>query len=241
MATTEKTRDMVPADEVERIIAERVEAASARMTAEVAEQLAAFKDNFTPGAASALADQGAMEALAMAIAGVTDQEFGRRRIPPEDMAKRVRAREKMEELIQRTFTGGVQPTYDLTQVLYVGEQIIRPLYLDRTTKTTQTTSIGWWDVPNEFMIPTNDEAKAIHALFRESIGGGANKRKPSLRMTPGGLTVRSGGMDPTGGRDQAPRAGRDMHEPAIKGRNGERAEIVTRVLGTLMPPARQVV
>lgn len=233
-------RDSVPIEDVERLVAERVEAARIGMADEVARQLAAFKESFTPTGLSSLNDKGAMEALAMAISGVTDQEIGRRRIPPEELAKRLRAREAMETLISATIERGTQPVYTLRQVCYLGEQIIQPYWVDRATRTTKATEIGWWGVPNEFMDPVNDQGMAIHALFLESIGG-MKKRGANLRVTPGGLTVRSGGLAPDGGRDTAPRVGRDIHEPSIKGRNGDRPEVTTRILGTLMPAARQMV
>lgn len=234
-------RAMFEAEEVERIVADRVEQATRAVADEFAQKLAAFEQRMTPGVAAGLSDNAAMEALAMAIAGVTDQEIGRRRIAPEELAKRIRAREQMEALIQKTIHAGVQPTYNLTQKQYMGERIIEPFWIDRATKVTHPTNVGWWIEPNEFMVPTNDEARAIHALFLESIGGGANKRAPNLRVTVGGLTVRSGGLDPSGGRSEAPQVGRDRHEATIRGQQGQTPEVLTRILGTLMPPARQAV
>ncbi len=87
---------------------------------------------------------------------------------------------------------------------------------------------------------SNDEAREIHILFLQSIDSN-KKRGANLRVTPGGLTVRSGGLAPDGGRDVAPHVGRDIHQPSLAGRNGERPEIHTRVLGTLLPASRQMV
>lgn len=235
-------------DDVERIIAERVAVEVARLEAEragqisdeVAKQLASFRDSFSPGIASALTDKGAMDGLAMAIAGITDQEVGRKRVPPEVMAKRIRAREDMEKLIGETLQRGVQPVYGLTQPCFLGEQMVQPYWSDPATKTVKQTEVGWWSVPNEFMHPKNEEAKAIHILFLESIDS-HKKHGANLRVTVGGLVVRSGGMDPTGGRGTAPRVGRDINEPSLVGRNGDRPEVQTRILGTLMPAARQMV
>lgn len=236
-------------DEMERIIAERVAAEVQRLEGEratqiadeVAKQIAGLRESLTPGVAGALTDKGAMEALAVAIAGVTDQEVGRKRVPPEEMARRIRAREDMEKLIAATFERGAQPIYKLTQPCYLGEQLIQPYWSDPATKTTKATEVGWWSVPNEYMLPVNDEARAIHVLFLSAVDSHNSKRGASLRVTPGGLVVRSGGMNPEGGRDPAPRVGRDINQPSLAGRNGERPEVQTRILGTLMPPARQMV
>lgn len=237
---TEKPRatdeePMIPASEVEAILQKAIATSQADMMARFEERLTAFQ----PQAISSLNDKGAMEALAMAIAGVTDQEIGRRRVPPEEMAKRVRAREAMEELITQTVKNGVQPVYKLTQKCFLGERMIEPYWIDRATRSAKATEVGWWGIPNEFMHPANAEAEAIHALFLVSID--SNVKRANVRITPGGLVVRSGGLNPEGGRDQAPQVGRDIHEPSLVGRNGDRPEVLTRILGTLMPPARQMV
>ena len=234
-----KTAD---SDDVEARIEARVRAeVSARVAAEVAAQLADIRETLgtlTKAAPSTAGDTSWMEALAIAISGVTDQEIGRRRVPPEEVAKRLKARERLEKAIQATVDAGVQPNYTLTQKCYLGERIIEPFWVDRN-RVAQPTEIGWWGIPNEFMHPINAEAEAIHALFLESIGG-TKKRVSGLRVTPGGLTVRSGGLAPEGGRDTAPRVGRDIHEATVKGRGAEQRYVEQRVLGTLMPPARQM-
>jgi len=245
--TADKPRDMIPADEVETIIARRVAAEVERVSAGISEQIAAQIAALAkpPSAPSQGPDQSWMEALALAISNVTDQEIGRRRIPPEEMAKRVRAREAMEKLIDETSKAGVQPVYTIRNMVYFGERKIPPFWVDRN-RVAHPTEIGWWSVPNEFMDPVNDEAKAISALFLESIGGHV-KRNTSLRVTAQGLTVRSGGMNPEGGRDSAPQVGRDDAQwrqqdvPTLKGRNSDVQVVETRILGTLMPPARQMV
>ena len=211
---------------------------------EVKRQVDATMANFTlPQAAQhapGFGDKASLEMLALAISDASDEKRGRERIGPEEQAKRIRAREAMELLITETVAAAVQPTYNLTQKCYLGERIIEPFWLDRATRMTRPTEIGWWGVPNEFMHPTNAQAEAIHALFLTSIGG-REKRGQNLRVTPGGLTVRSGGLSPEGGRDTAPRVGRDLTEPMIKGRGAEQTYVEQRILGTLMPPARQMV
>lgn len=241
------SRETLPVDDVERIIAERVAAEVARLDAERSARLddliSQKLSNFNPANTSGFGDKSMMEALAEAIYAVSNegQDVHRRRVPPEVMAKRVRAREEMEALIKKTIDEGAeQPVYKLTRACYLGEQMIQPYWTDRATRTTKATEVGWWGVPNEYMHPANEIAEKIHALYLESIDS-HKKIAPGLRVTPGGLVVRSGGMNPDGGRDSAPRVGRDIHEPSLSGRNGDRPEVQTRILGTLMPPARQMV
>jgi hypothetical protein len=221
---------------VEREVDRALKAQAAAFEARMAEMLASVQ----PQSISGFGDKASLEMLALAISDASDEKRGRERISPEEQAKRIRAREGMERLITETFEAGVQPTYNLTQKFYIGERIVEPYWLDRATKTTKPTEIGWWGIPDEFMVPTNAQAEAIHKLFLESVGG-RKRRGKTYRVTPGGLTVRSGGMNPDGGRDQAPKVGRDMAEPAIKGRGAEQTYVEQRILGTLMPPARQMV
>lgn len=239
----EKPREMIPADEVERIMAERiaaaVEAANAASEARITAQLDAFKQSLASSGPSSGGDTTWMKGLAEAFADVTDRQQGRPRVSPEEQSRRNTAHERMVALIDKTVERGVQPTYTTTNVVYLGEQIIRPIYIDRSTKLPAPMEIGWWAIPNEFMQPTNEQAREIHALFLESIGGA--KKHARLRVTAGGLTVRSGGMNPEGGRDSAPRVGRDTHVATIKGRGNESHAIETRILGTLHPAARQMI
>lgn len=230
----EKTRETIPVDEVDRYIAERVEAAVTSRMQGIQAALAA-----APPVAGAAETTSWMEGLALAIANVTDQDVGRKRVAPEVLAKRVRAREAMEELIKQTIASGDQPTYTLRKECYLGERMIPAFWVDRQ-RIAHPTEIGWWGIPNQFFEPVNEPAKAIFALFLESIGDG-RKGNPGVRITAGGLVVRSGGMPVEGGRDSAPRVGRDLHDPVIKGRASEGSYVETRVLGTLLPPARQMV
>jgi hypothetical protein len=243
---TEKPRpaDMIPADEVEAIIAQRVAAevdrvkseVGSQVGAEIARQLAELKGGAAPSPGNG--DQSWMEALALAISNVTDQEIGRRRVPPEEIAKRTRAKGRLDALMEETVKLGVQPSYYLRKQVYFGEQMISPIWIDRATKEAKPTEIGWWGIPNQFMDPVNEEAKAIFALFLEWIGD-SKRTTNGMRVTPGGLVVRSGGMPVEGGRDAAPRVGRD--QPTVKSRGGQQRSIETRILGTLMEPAKQMV
>lgn len=233
----EKTKDMIPADEVENILADRVAAEVAKQLETIQASLSALK-TAQPASGDAASW---MEALAQEIARVSNGGIGQKPVPPEELEKRRKARERMEALIEKTVQAGVQPTYRLTAKVYLGEQMIQPIYIDRATKMPAPMEIGWWAIPNEYMHPTNPEAEAIHAAFLESIGGA--KKHTRLRVTPGGLVVRSGGMPAEGGRDSAAavRTGPDVYHPSIRGKGNESHAVETRILGTLMPPARQMV
>jgi hypothetical protein len=241
---TRPGRKTVPIEEVDRLVGERVAEFESRqeemIDAAVAAHLAKIEASLetaraaAPGATS---DISWMATLAQEIARVSNGGVGQKTIPPEEIERRKVANEKLLVLLETTFKAGVQPTYRLTNVCYLGEQIIRPIYIDRATKMPSPTEIGWWAIPNEFMHPTNEQAEGIHSLFLESIGG--HKKVARLGITAGGLTVRSGGMDPSGGSTHMPGVGRDM--PTIRGKANETHSIETRILGTLMQPARQMV
>jgi len=238
--TTEKTRDMIPADEVERIIAERVAAATRDTVAgEVARQLAEFRESLAgvaSAAPNASGDTSWMAALAMEISKVGDQNAGRAVVAPEEIAKRNKAKARLVDLLEATIAAGVQPDYTLRQMVYLGDRKIQPFWVDRN-RVAHPTEIGWWGEPNQYMEPVNAPARAIMELYLESIGD--TRKTANLRVTAGGLVVRSGGMNPEGGRDQAPQVGRDA--PTIKGRGAETKTVEQRILGTLMPPAKQMV
>jgi len=232
----------IPADEVEAIIASRVEAVIAeRIGPALAKQIESMGGY---GAArSDAGDKSWMEGLALAIASIGSQNDRVKPVPPEELAKRVRAREALEELIERTYQAQVTPLYQITAKVFLGEQLIQPAVIGPDRRAVPT-EIGWWGIPNEFMRPINPEAEAIHKLFMESIGGGKVKT-PKLRITAMGQVVRSGGMPLDGGRDvaAASRAGRDDNgrdAVTIQGR-GAVTQPTTRILGTLMPAARGTV
>jgi hypothetical protein len=213
---------MIPASEVESIIAaavdRQVKAALEKAMAAAPKTSHSEMAEFT-------------EKLALAINSVNDQKGSQKPVPPEELARRAKAKAAMEALIEETYQRGAKPLYKLTGKMYLGEQLRR----------ARPVEIGWSSVPNQHMEPINDEAKAIMALFMESIGGQKLKAQP-VRVTAGGLVVRSGGMSIDGGRDSAPRVGRDdLHfrrdEPTVVGR-GSPMQAETRILGTVMPAAR---
>lgn len=225
-------KDMIPADEVEKLVAQRIQE-------EVARQLAVLMP-----AASAQPpghEQGWAEALAMAIASIGDQEIGKRRVPPEEVKKRAAAFDRLNALIDQTYKNGKPPQYLVRREMYLGERRIPPFSQDPATKRAVPTEIGWWDIPNQYMEPLNDEARAIFAVFLEWIGD-SKRTVNGLRFTAGGLVVRSGGVPVEGGRDSqaASAVGRDRYAPVVR-RGDQTQEITTRILGTLMPPARQMV
>lgn len=237
----EKPRDMVPADEVEAIIAARVKAAVHDSVSEiremVAEQLAGQRSS------SDGADGSWMQALAMQIANLTDQGTGRKRIAPEEMRKRELARDRMMDLIAGAQARGDEPLYRLRSIVYLGEQKVMPSWIDRDHRQ-QPTEIGWLGVPNLAMDPVDSVACDIYAAFSEWIGGVEKPPAEMDRLSPSGLVLIRRG--PTTERQQteaqhtgAETAGRGSLTPTIRGRGAPSNVVERHILGTVMPPARE--
>lgn len=243
-----ETRDMIPADEVESILAERVRA-------EVEKAVAGIKDMVSaqlqaPVAVAPSEDQNWMQALAMQIATLTDQDIGRKRVPPEEMVKREKAKERMVGLIAEADARGEEPLYRLRSVVYLGEQKIMPSWIDPNHRQ-QPTEIGWMGVPNMAMEPVNEVAQRIYSAFAEWTGGVDRKAAKAAgvevetgRLTPSGLiSVRQGEMTKRFSEAQhtgVDTSGRGSLIPTIRGRGGPGQTVERRILGTVMPPAREM-
>lgn len=197
--------------------------------------------------ASTGGDTFSAEALAMAIAALTDQDTNKKRVAPEEIARRNAARDKMHELLQKARATGQRPEYRLTAKVYLSERFIEPYTLG-DDKKTRPTEIIWPGVPNEAMQPLNDCAKEIFAAFKESIGGSTGRVKGESTkghwVTPGGVVVKGDaprrrevgdGQDPASyfNGDDVSVKNADLGSP-----NDPTATHV-RVLGTIAPPARQ--
>lgn len=192
-------------------------------------------------------DQAFAEKLAMAISELSDQGTGRKRVAPEIIEQRAKARTRMAELIVEARAAGLAPTYQLVNKVYLDEVLVDPIYMDPATKAARPVEIDWPGVPNQAMSPVNDVAKGIHAAFMESIGSvvsaaGVSHALPGpdrLGVTPNGLVVRNGavqqrreigslGTQPSGGEGL-----RLHHKEAAPTVHKE-----IRVLGTVAAPAR---
>lgn len=195
------------------------------------------------------ADTGWAEALAVAIAQLSDQGTGRgRRIAPEVLKARSEARERMVAVIIDVRSKREKPLYGLKSKVYLSEILIDPVYIDRATKEQKQQEIEWMGVPNEAMIPLNDAARRIYKEFAESIGtlmvedANALADRKGHSVTAGGLVIRGGSLatrpvdvarDPLAALD-------DGNGLSIRGNAGggigNQREV--RVLGTVAAPAR---
>jgi hypothetical protein len=194
----------------------------------------------TADAPAASIDNKFAEGLAMALAQLTDQGTGRKRVAPELMRKRAEARELMENLLIEARASGKVPKYTLRNKVYLDETLVDPMWLNPATKIAEPTVIEWPGVPNEVMSPENEVAKDIHGAYMESIGSVVKvvTELPAY-MTPNGLTVN--GRAPArrtnnNGVGEAP-VGQGLKRPQMDAPgNGDK---LINVLGTVAAPARQ--
>lgn len=183
------------------------------------------------------------ESLALAIAQLSDP--GKQHVPPDVLRGREVARTAMVDTLIALRKAGRVPTYTLRNHVWLGEELIPPLWIDSQRRQRET-EIDWEGVPNEAMVPLNDAAKAVHEQFLLSIGTPSITKEDSRAfvLTPGGVVVRG-----------APRPGRHdvrdtMRLPGAEDSGMMRA--TTRreeagsfqninVLGTVAQPAQQTV
>ena len=190
----------------------------------------------TTEAPAASIDNRFAEGLAMALAQLTDQGTGRKRVAPEIIRKRGEARDLMEALILEARAKGRVPKYRLRNKIYFDEMLVDPMYIDRSTKAAMPTMIEWPGVPNEALVPENDVAKDIHAAYLESIGSVAKEVVSAQYVTAGGLVVngRAPARREVGGGASAGEGLRIAHR---SGSGNE--DVLINVLGTVAAPARQ--
>lgn len=183
-----------------------------------------------------------MGKLALAIGELNDQGSGRKRVAPEILQQRARAHEKMVALLEQMEILGKKPRYRLVSKVYLDEQFIEPWRRDPATKKAVPQTIKWSDIPSEAMVPINDDAKAVFALYRESLGSvervaGLPARRAYL--TSRGLVVEGTAPAPRRltGEDVLPDPAVDASAMDSSGFNPNAPEI--RILGTIAPAAKQ--
>ncbi len=184
-----------------------------------------------------------MSKLAMAIAELTDQGTGRKRIDPEEAIKRRQAHERMGELILKARSEGKKPQYQVLNKVYLNERFIEPFRRGPEGKPIPTV-ITWTGVPNEYMMPMDPIARGISEAFKESIGSvveGPQQSKKPLWMTSAGLVVQG---DPPqslkvgNNEDGRPTTRRFEEDLGVPIAIDPSAEFVN-ILGTVAAPARQ--
>jgi len=234
MAQAPAQREMIPADELDQRVAELVE-----------QRLAGLKDvvaKASPGAEGQ--DLAAIiQSMAMAIANVSDQGTGRKRVAPEEIVRREEARVVMFRLIDEANETGTAPEYQLRHLVYLKEQKVNPVWVDSSHRQ-QPTHIHWFGVPNQAMVPVNDMANRIHRAFLDSIGEKevAQDLGP-MRVTAGGLAIIKGPPSMIGNGEAQHTGGGRMHDTsrglAIVGRGAPAKAVETNILGSVFPAARQ--
>ncbi len=178
--------------------------------------------------------------MALAIAEISDQGTQRKRVAPEILAQRDKARERMIELLVDARAKGLKPEYRVTSMIYLNERIVVP-FRQEANKAVPV-EIIWPGEPNDAMRPLNDIARAIYREFQASRGStDAPVDNRVLSLTPGGLVIKGELPNRVIARaDEAPFTdqlsikgetdGADPHDP--------NADFV-HVLGTAADPARQ--
>ena len=195
--------------------------------------------------------------MAMAIAEIADQDVNKpKRVPPEEMAKRARARSQMDEAIavarrkaedyktttgQKRDPGPDAPLYLATGKSCLDDRLVEPFEVDLATKKPYPVTFIWMGAPNEAMRPVNEAAKEIFGFFTESIGGKTEivAAQAQSWISAGGLVIQ--GIHGTPVNRVAPNpeelAG-DLYQRGPGQFDPRRSEL--NILGTIAEPARHV-
>jgi hypothetical protein len=108
----------------------------------------------------------ALEHNATAQAGAN----GPKPITAAERAARLEARDKMEAMLDDLKGREVFPRYRLTTEQFQGDELI-PATMTNRYGVLIPTEIDFQGIPNETMVPVNESAKKVHALFMQSMGG----------------------------------------------------------------------
>jgi hypothetical protein len=149
-------------------------AASAAAGAAVAAMLAKLADERGEPAAqipNPSGDRAFVESLALSINELIDQgrPGAKRTVAPAVLAMRLRARERMVELLLNARARGIVPEYHLTAAVYLSETWIKPTWV-ANDHVERSRRVKWPGVPNQAMRPENEMAREVYRLFCESIG-----------------------------------------------------------------------
>ena len=236
------TRDEA-AELVNDAVRKAVELTTERILAKMAEQRAAVPDGNVVSAPTG--DVAFARSLAVEIAQLADQGTGKKRVPPEVLEKRFKARQRMEDLIIRNRAQNVRPEWELVAAVFLEDRLISPVWID-PQHVQQATRIRWRGVPNGAMRPLDDAAREVYEAFCESIGSLTGGPTPlRARVTAAGNVLESlpGVGDLDLGEDfRAPEGPSRMSDLEVgSGRGGGRQAKEIRVLGSIAKPALQTV
>jgi hypothetical protein len=223
--------------------------------------------------------QKTMEQLALTIGDLTNQNSGQKLVSPEVLAERREAMRKMEERLEQVrdhvriaeqegnekVLAEVLPRYRLNAKIIAplmnGDEIVEPVRRGADNRVYPT-ELDWLLPPNLAMVPLNEPAQEIFALFKRSIGNQISTRLNNHTQTGdpvfGAETDRyfvtnQGRVVTAGSQTDALRHAVDPGptEPLvqrgmarIRGQDAMRQHsgpptIQVRVLGTIAPPAVQ--
>lgn len=215
----------------------------------VDEKFAKFRDELLAASApkSGLELLGPMmEQLGMKMADIAGQNNERtigQRVEPDVQKRRDESKREMIDLIESAQQRGVMPEYRLKGACILdygpgfGPTKTEPFYIDPATRITKETEIGFDGIPNEQMVPINDEAKAIYAAYRGWIGN-LKKVVPEDRLgiTATGVVVKNGAVQAR--REVRPGdvdAGAPAR-PSVRVSHLHRVGTEKRILGSIHPP-----
>lgn len=235
-------KPLVETPAFQEAVASAVEQATQKILADIAAAAQSAPASSSPTVFDA-------SALAMAIAELTDQGSGMKRTPPEVIASRNAAANRMRQLLLDANSRGVVPTYRLVAKTVLptpdGETLIEPLQRGRDN-IVRPTKIRWALVPNLAMDPADEWSERIMATFRESIGNQAPSEAGvnlNISLTDQGHVVSGGAIQQRKDRSaDRPNFGAlviDEEGNPFTNNNGGPAYTDVQVLGSIAPPARQ--
>lgn len=225
--------------------------AVAKQTADLAAQMAELKAMLQNPAASQASPQitlneglkAAFEHMGMTLADISAQGVGvQKPIPPEVIRAREEARGLMIERIIRAKRDKEIARYRVNAVIQAdfgraGQALVQPFWEDRD-KVKQPTEIDWPGIPNSALVPLNEVAKEIMALYRDSVGNmGRVSAAEELKAIGPAFVHGAGGLikkrDAPGQFDLEPEEG----GVKVHNRGGRGATRRVNVLGTIAEPA----
>lgn len=183
-----------------------------------------------------------MEQMGLKLADIADQNNGRtigQRVDPDLQQRREESKKEMIALIDSAQKRGAMPEYRLKGAVILDHSKIEPFYIDPATRVAKETEIQFDGIPNEQMIPIDDEAKAIYDAYRGWIGN-LKKVVPEDRLgiTATGVVVKNGAVQQRrevrpGGEANAADAPR---RATVRTSHLHRVGTEKRILGSIHPP-----
>jgi hypothetical protein len=242
-----KTPDFTQTPEFQAAVQAAATAAAKQVREELSTLMAEKAADVKTGSGESGDLEGLFRQMALAIAEVSDQGTDRKRVAPEILVAREKARIAMFGKIQHYFEAAkaarhngesvedLVPVYKLISKVYLDEVLIDPVW--RTASgIIKAQEIEWPGVPNEAMRPLNGPAIEIYDLFISSIGNSEFSTTESYVVTPKGLVVRG---QASRGQPSITEAQEGSVGVKIRGREAMDEVKPLRVLGTVAQPAQE--